>query len=174
MAYIRPINRSPLSKQDKRRLLVEYVEHYQKAVAEDVEFLNRKLPRNALDGVLDRIGTILIEESARLAAEPGQVRDFLAANPLPESMAPLLPESFRAFCLALNSLKQWVAKEQAATDRFLLGGVSREMCREASTSCLVTGEVLGVDAELHHPVRDGRPPLLLSKKGHNRLKGKNA
>ena len=25
---------------------------------------------------------------------------------------------------------------------------------------------LGQDSELHHPVRDGRPPILLSKKGH--------
>ena len=75
------------------------------------------------------------------------MRDFLADNPLPDGMAPLLPDSFRAFCLALNSLKQWVAKEQAATDRYLLGGVSRQLS-DASATCLVTGEALGADAEL--------------------------
>ena len=45
------------------------------------------------------------------------------------------------------------------------------MCRDVSTTCLVTGEALGADSELHHPVRDGRPPVLLSKAGHDRIEG---
>lgn len=89
-------------------------------------------------------------------------------------MAALLPGEFRAFCLALNAVKQWVAKEQAATDRYLLGGVARALCREAGKTCLVTGEVLGPDAELHHPVRDGRPPIALSKRGHASIDGQVA
>jgi hypothetical protein len=85
-----------------------------------------------------------------------------------------LPDKFRVFCLALNSLKQWVAAEQAATDRFLLGGNARDLCREAVKTCLVTGIALGQDSELHHPVRDGRPPIPLSKKGHDEIEGQVA
>jgi hypothetical protein len=174
MAYVRPVNKMPLSKQQKVDLLTEYAAYYRDAVAADDTALNRKIPRDAFISLLDRIGSLLIDESARLAVAPGPVRDFLAGNPLPKEMAPLLPDSFRAFCLALNSLKQWVAKEQAATDRYLLGGVSRQLCRDTAVACLVTGEVLGPDAELHHPVRDGRPPVLVSKAGHDRLEGQEA
>jgi hypothetical protein len=174
MAYVRPVNKTSLSKQKKLQLLTEYAAYYRDAVAADdadETTLNQKIPREAFSGLLDRIGSLLTDESARLATGPGPVRDFLTDNPLPDGMAPLLPDSFRAFCLALNSLKQWVAKEQAATDRYLLGGVSRQMCRDASATCLVTGEALGIDSELHHPVRDGRPPVLLSKAGHDRIEG---
>lgn len=171
MADVRPVNNAPLSKQDKLRLLKEYAAYYRDAVSADDKALNRKIPREAFADLLDRIGTLLVDESARLATGRGPVREFLGANPLPDRVAPLLPDSFRAFCLALNSLKQWVAKEQAATDRYLLGGLSRQMCREAGAACLVTGEMLGADAELHHPVRDGRPPVLLSKAGHDRIEG---
>lgn len=75
------------------------------------------------------------------------------------------------YCLALNALKQWVSAEQAATDRFLLGVTARELCRSATSKCIVTGEPLGSDLELHHPVRDGRPPLPLSKHGHDMVEG---
>jgi hypothetical protein len=171
MPYVRPANNRPLSKQEKLRLLTEYAAHYRDAVLNDASALNRKIPREAFTDLLDRVGMLLVDESTRLATAPGPVREFLDANPLPEGMAPLLPDSFRAFCLALNSLKQWVAKEQAATDRYLLGGLSRELCRSAEVACLVTGEGLGPDAELHHPVRDGRPPVLVSKAGHDRIEG---
>jgi hypothetical protein len=83
-----------------------------------------------------------------------------------------LPDDYRVYCLALNALKQWLAAEQAATDRYLLGGKARDECRAAATTCVVTGEPLdGSKGELHHPVRDGRPPILLSKEGHDRLEG---
>src|SRR5205814_2247123 len=54
------------------------------------------------------------------------------------------------------------------------GGVARQICREASEICLITGETLGNDAELHHPVRDGRPPVLLSKLGHQAIEGQSS
>jgi hypothetical protein len=174
MPYVRPANNRPLSKQEKLRLLTEYAAHYRDAVLNDATALNRKIPREAFTDLLDRVGMLLVDESARLATASGPVREFLGANPLPKGMAPLLPDSFRAFCLALNSLKQWVAKEQAATDRYLLGGVSRQLCRDAAAACLVPGEALGTDAELHHPVRDGRPPVLISKAGHNRIEGQDS
>lgn len=32
---------------------------------------------------------------------------------------------------------------------------------------------MGEDPELHHPLRNGRPPILLSKKGHNLIEQNN-
>ena len=142
------------------------MQHYRQLAASDSTVLNRKVPRGAFADLLDRMGEMLLTESMKLAESPGPIRTFVDANPLPPAMAQRLPDYFRVFCLALNSLKQWVAAEQSATDRYLLGGAARELCRQAEETCLVTGAVLGQDSELHHPVRDGRPPILLSKKGH--------
>jgi len=121
--------------------------------------------------LLDKVGDLIIAESARLANEPGPVRTFLGENPAPAGMAPLLPDSVRAFCLVLNALKQWVNKEQIAMDGYLFGRNARQLCRSVVSQCILTGDFLDSAAELHHPVRDGRPPLLLSKKGHAQLEG---
>ena len=92
--------------------------------------------------------------------------------PIPSRrLPPLLPDSFRVFCLILNALKQWVVAEQSAADRYLLGDKARELCREATDTCVVTGDRISLGVELHHPVRDGRPPIPLSKKGHAVLEG---
>jgi hypothetical protein len=77
--------------------------------------------------------------------------------------------TFGRSVLMLNALKQWVSAESAATDRYLLGSTARETCRAASTRCIVAKDELGQGAELHHPLRDGRPPILLSKRGHDRV-----
>jgi len=82
---------------------------------------------------MDRIGEILVIEATDLATKPGQVREFLDNNPVPDCFKDSLPDDFRTFCLIMNSLKQWVSAEQAATDRYLLGGRVREECRTAST-----------------------------------------
>jgi hypothetical protein len=142
------------------------MQHYRQLAASDDTVLNQKVPRGAFGDLLDRMGEMLLTESMKLTEAKGPIRAFLDANPLPPAMAERLPDYFRVFCLALNSLKQWVAAEQSATDRYLLGGAARELCRQAAETCLVTGGALGQDCELHHPVRDGRPPILLSKKGH--------
>ena len=53
-----------------------------------------------------------------------------------------------------------MAAEQAATDRYLLGGKAGKDCRAAATTCVVTAKSLdGGKVELH-PVRDGRPRFL--------------
>lgn len=171
MAYQRPTNRSPLSKSEKLELLRDYVQHYRELAAADSTVLNQKVRREAFADLLDGLGEMLLTESARLAESEGPVRAFLDANPLPAAMAERLPAEFRVFCLALNSLKQWVAAEQAATDRYLLGGAARDLCRKAADTCLVTGGALASDSELHHPVRDGRPPIPLSKEGHASIEG---
>ncbi|CAH2606123.1 conserved protein of unknown function (plasmid) [Rhodovastum atsumiense] len=166
MAYEFPKNPAPLAPDAKRQMLKEYYTYCRELARQDPEALNRKVPRSALMGTMDRIGTLLIEEAKSLAEQNEEVREFLAQNKPPGMMSHLLPDDFRAFCLLLNGLKQWLAAQQNATDRYLLGGTARPLCREMSETCLVTGERLTDDMELHHPVRDGRPPIPLSKQGH--------
>jgi hypothetical protein len=143
MAYKRPTNRTPLPSAEKQSLLKDYMQHYCQLAASDRMVLNRKVPRGAFGDLLDRLGEMLLIESMKLAEVTGPIRTFLDTNPLPPAMAECLPDDFRVFCLALNSLKQWVAAEQNATDRYLLGGVARELCRQAAETCLVTGAALG-------------------------------
>ena len=78
--------------------------------------------------MLAEIGQLLLEKSSELATTHGPVQKFLNDNPLPSDMTDLLPIDFRVFCLLLNALKQWVAAEQQAADRFFLAGdVGREL-----------------------------------------------
>jgi hypothetical protein len=171
MKFRRPTNPTALSKDQKISLLKDYVTHCQRIAAADPNALNQKVPRDAFSDLLDHIGELLLRESQAIATSGGEVANFLDATPLPQSMERLLPRQFRAYCLALNALKQWVAAEQAATDKFLLGGNIRRLCRAATERCIVTGDVLDSDLELHHPVRDGRPPIPLSKRGHDLIEG---
>ena len=125
-------------------------------------------PVRTIVDLLDEIGCILLSRSHELGKQPGLIRQFLDDNVLPKQLPVHLPDDFRVFCLALNALKVWVSAEQAATDRYLLGGTVREECRETATTCIVTGEPLMSErVQLHHPVRDGRPPIPLSQKGHS-------
>ncbi len=174
MAYIRPRPNRTLSKEEKIELLKEYFDYYKDEIRRDTGALNQKIPREALCPLLELIGAMLLEEAKRLAEEDGPVKEFLESNPLPVRMDELLPKDFRAFCLILNALKQWVAAEQSATDRYLLGGTARKTCRSITDRCLITGEALGEDMELHHPIRDGRPPVVLSKKGHALIEGQSS
>jgi hypothetical protein len=171
MPYERPELATSITKAQKTALLSEYVDYYAELAASDQSSLRRKVPNVEFADLLDKIGILIISESARLAEEIGPVRTFLQENPLPAGMAPLLPESVRAFCLALNALKQWANKEQIAMDGYLLGRNARQQCRSAVVKCMLTGGAVDSDAELHHPVRDGRPPLFISKKGHAELEG---
>ena len=172
MQYRRPQPTSRLSKHDRQELLGAYYRDYRHLAEQQLDTLNRKLPREAFARILDHVGALLLREAAALASQAGPVREFLDNNPLPAPLQGRLPDEFRAFCLALNALKQWVSAEQAAADRYLLGGTARAECRAAATHCLVTGAALEQDGiELHHPVRDGRPPIPLSKKAHASLEG---
>jgi len=166
MTYRRYKSETRLPKDEKVALVRDYVAYYEGLVHEEgLDALNVKIPREVFAPLLDQIGTLL-NEHAIAASQSGAVKDFLDANPLPPDMRELLPDDFRAFSLMLNALKQWVMAESAATDRYLLGGTARDTCRAAATKCIVTSEELGDRAELHHPLRDGRPPILLSKAGH--------
>jgi len=112
---------------------------------------------------------VLLQHTRDLAVQPGPVQNFLELNGLPPSVAQLLPPDFRAFCLALNALKQWVSAEQQATDRYLLGGNARGELRATAGSCIMMRRSLEGDCELHHPVRDGRPPIPLCHEAHDQI-----
>jgi hypothetical protein len=175
MTYERPQPAARLTTTDRERLLREYYAEYAQLSASEPDSLNRKVPREHFRELLGRVGALVLEEAARMAQEDGPVRDFLDENPLPPSLRGKLPDEFRTFCLALNALKQWVAAEQAATDRYLLGGTARKACRAAADRCVVPGNLLERERlELHHPVRDGRPPIPLDKDAHARIEGQKA
>jgi hypothetical protein len=167
--FARPSSSRRLTKAERERLLRDYFEHYRSISAADPDLLSQKLPRDCFDELLTVIGGILQRRAADLAVHPGPVRDFLERNTLPASVAELLPPDFRAFCLALNALKQWVAAEQQATDRYLLGGNARGELRNVAGTCVATGRALESGCELHHPVRDGRPPIPLCPDAHDKI-----
>ncbi|CAM3255668.1 hypothetical protein [Sporolactobacillus spathodeae] len=170
MTYRRYKSDVTLSKKEKEELIAQYISYYENLIAKQgIDVLNVKIAREVFEPILDKIGTLLNMQANKLAHEDGDVKNFLEANPLPPKMKELLSDDFRAFSLLLNALKQWVSAESAATDRFLLGGAARDLCRSAVDHCMVTGEDLGERPELHHPLRDGRPPILLSKIGHSTI-----
>lgn len=174
MKYVHPKPGVKPTKEERDALLREYFALCRQQAAQDAGALNRKMPREAFRDVHERIGLLLLEEAKRLANEAGPVQDFLEANPLPQGMQKFLPDSYRVFSLVLNSLKQWTVKEVAATDRYLLGARAREECRAMATCCLLTGNDLkGQHVELHHPVRDGRPPIPVTKEAHAKLEGQS-
>ena len=107
MQYVRPKPAFKLSKQERADLLKRYYEFCAQQAGVDVSTLNIKVPRAAFIDLHNRVGELLLETSKRLATQPGPLRDFLGAHPVPECMKPYLPDEYRAFCLALNSLKQW-------------------------------------------------------------------
>jgi len=159
---------------EKAELLHDYFAYYEHIARQQPELLNVKLERVAVADLLDEIGELLVERSRKFANSPGKVRDFLDATEVPNCIGERLADEFRAFCLVMNALKQWVAAESAATDRYLLGGTVRDQCRRMADHCLVTGEPLKNKlVELHHPGRDGRPPIPLSKAGHDAIEGAN-
>jgi hypothetical protein len=174
LAYERYSSEVSLIKEEKVRLMAKYISYYEDLINEKgIDVLNVKIPREVFSEILDHIGELLKKEANKLATTDGEVKKFLNENKLPPFMEEVLPDEFRAFSLLLNALKQWVSAESAATDRFLLGGTAKDTCRAAVNKCIVTGDELGDKPELHHPLRDGRPPILLSKKGHDLIEQKH-
>ncbi|OIN91105.1 MAG: hypothetical protein AUJ20_12170 [Comamonadaceae bacterium CG1_02_60_18] len=170
MNYVRPKSEIKLTPAEKRDLLQGYFEHYRKVAADNPNLLNSKIKRQAFDRLLDQIGLLILEFAENAVHRDGMVRDFIVLNALPHDMDRLLPENYRAYCLALNALKQWVSAEQAATDRYIFGSACGKLTRELANDCLVSGvESKGCVIELHHPVRDGRPPIPLSKETHDEI-----
>jgi hypothetical protein len=156
----------------RRRALAGYLDHYARIAVSSPELLNQKLPRKVFSAVLDEIGALLQLRAQELSARNPDLREFLCKNALPDCLGNDLTPEIRAFALLLNALKQWTAAEQAALDRFLMAGNVRSDLKELTTTCLVCPEAFTKNSiELHHPVRDGRPPLPISKKGHETIEG---
>jgi hypothetical protein len=158
-----------LTKDEKVDLVRTYYQCYAELASCDgtKAELNLKVPRAAFADVLDEIGTLLLQRSSDLATHEGPVKEFLDTHIPPGDLLKLLPDEFRAFCLTLNALKQWLSAEQLATDRYLLGGTARQTLKEAASVCTITNKPLDLaDLELHHPARDGRPPIPVSKAAH--------
>jgi hypothetical protein len=173
--YVRPRSTMKLNKAERTKLILDNFEHYRSLATTEENLLSQKIPRDAFKDVLDRMGALLIQEAKKLADEPGPVREFLDANIPPPSLAALLPSEFRAFCLVLNAAKVWVSAEQQATDRYLLGGQARPELRAVTDTCIITSQRFAeVGCQLHHRVRDGRPPIPLSPDGHQALEGQGA
>jgi hypothetical protein len=175
MNYIRPKSTHSLSPEEKRVLLKEYFDFYQKISIETPELLNIKLPRNVFDSLLDEIGGLILEKSNSFASSDNEISHFLKNNPLPEHLSQYLPLEYRVYCLALNALKQWVSAEQAATDRYIFGGTARQQYKGLGTHCLMSGKSTSeCKIELHHPLRDGRPPIPLAKNVHDEIEKQSA
>ncbi|MFC1818943.1 hypothetical protein ACFL0B_07615 [Thermodesulfobacteriota bacterium] len=107
MTYIRPKSEHNLTPEEKRNLLREYFDHYRKIASDNPELLNSKLPRAAYDELLNEIGELILKKSEEMCTGHNSVKKFIEENSLPEHLEGYLPKEFRAFCLALNSLKQW-------------------------------------------------------------------
>jgi hypothetical protein len=173
-AYQRPQPSQRLTGAERDEFLRRYYEEYAEIAAARPDSLNVKVPRTAFHDLVDRIGAVLLSVSADLAREHGPVRDFLEQHSLPESLEGRIPQEYRAFCLALNALKQWVNAEQAATDRYLVGGDARAAFRAAASTCVASGKPLDLErVDLHHPLRDGRPPIPLDRDAHAEIEGQD-
>ena len=156
--YVRP-RTVKLAKTERAKLIRDNFQHYKAIAVEDQKLLSQKISSDGFKDVLDRVGALLIDEAKELATKPGLVREFLETNVPPASLTELLPIEFRAFCLVLNAAKVWVSAEQAATDRYLLGGQARSELRAVTDTCMVTGQRFAeVGCQLHHPVWDLRYP----------------
>lgn len=169
--YQRP-SASKIEGEARRKALAEYLDHYTKLAATDLSLLNQKLPKSAFATLLDRVGALLLAEAKRMSVEDPVVTTFLNRNPVPECLGSALTPEVRTFCLALQALSQWTTAEKLAMDRFVFSGRVRSEIRAAAKGCPILPD--GFDTkkiELHHPVRDGRPPIPLSKRGHEKIEG---
>ena len=156
----------------RRKALQEYIDHYTHIAAVSPGLMNQKLPRKTFEKVLDEVGALLQRRARELATSDPDMIDFLERNTLPPCLGVALTREVRAFSLLLNSLKQWAVAEQSAIDRFLISGSVREELRDLAQNCPIAPESFDKEKiELHHPVRDGRPPIPLSKKGHETVEG---
>ncbi len=175
MPALPPSPPKPWPASDRDRMAREYVAHYETLAEKGLTELAPKLSRNAFDHFLSGVGQILVEESARLVSSDSELKRFLERNPLPPCIKGQLANEFRAYALLLHALNQWVVVRKLEIDCALVGGspkIARNRLRRSATVCMVAKTPLAkVRVELHHPVRDGRPPIPLSPEGHKRVDG---
>lgn len=134
--------------------------------------------KSLFEDILNQIGVILQENAKKIISDPikySELNKILNDNPVPELADDILTPEFRIFCLQLNALKNWLSAEQASTDRVLLGGNYKSKLAKVIQNCLVTNERLNYlekgAIDYHHPMRDGRCAIPLSKHGHSLIEG---
>lgn len=174
MPFTPPKPSSKIPVAEKEQVLRTYIEYYRQAAKNAPESLRVKLKRSHLQPFLDEIG----EHLARLASEIGgknvpeshhgkAVRKFLEDNPIPGDMGKYLTLELRAYALLVHGLHQWAVGQSLTADRWVISGNARDTLRACTDRCVVTDEPFGDNLiELHHPGRDGRPPIPVSEKGH--------
>lgn len=173
MSFAAPKPAAKISPAEKQAFLAAYLSYYAEAAKKNPQELRRKLRRSVVQPFLDEIG----EHVAKLAKEISEnnvstphgdaVKQFLMANPIPGQMGMHLTIEMRAYAVLVRALLQWAVGQSLSIDRWVISGNARKTLRASSPKCIVTGEPFGdEEIELHHPVRDGRPPLPVSQKGH--------
>lgn len=115
MSYVRPELDVPIPAAQKTELLSEYVRHYAALARADQSTLRRKVANQKFADLLDKIGDLIIAESARLAKEPGPVRTFTRGEPGP-SWHGSFPDGLRS-CVLPGPQRTKAVGEQR-TDRY--------------------------------------------------------
>jgi hypothetical protein len=169
MAYKGPKPGKSPRPEDEEQLLQEFFDFCEQSYADDPKALSIKLPRTEFAAALNRIEKLIKSEATKLTKDK-RMQAFLKMAALPPGLVPFLPDEVRVYCLLINALKQWVSSQSLATDGIIFGGNLRKRVRASAKQCVVSGETLTYQAvELHHVVRDGRPPIPLSHKGHSKV-----
>jgi hypothetical protein len=114
-----------------------------------------------------------------LSQANGSLTSFLRENPWPSEMMDddlFLSEQDRAKVVVLNAVKQWLSKEALWLDMIFTGGRFREKLRElcAERNCRTCQRPFSqLKIELHHTVRDGRPPVPICSECHQTLENQS-
>lgn len=138
---------------------------------------NKKWLRSELAFPFDEKCAAFVAELAAsvLNDSGGTLREFLKENPWPPEFSDLcLTDQERARFVVMNALKVWVSKEMNYLDTLFTGGQFRKKLRAmaAGRKCPGCTDELSCEAEFHHTVRDGRPPLPVCKDCHRKLETK--
>lgn len=156
----------------KKTALADYIRHYTEIARTNPALLNQKIPKRVSEAVLNEVGSLLQRYARELSTNEGPLKEFLDRNPVPVCLGRELTDEIRVFSLVLHALRQWATGEALAMDRLLISGNVRKDLKELFTICPVAPDDTDTSkVELHHPVRDGRPPIPLSKRGHDTVEG---
>lgn len=135
--------------------------------------INSKVPREAFDEFIDELISLFYKYAEYYTNNDTPVRKFLNDNNPPKELKQYLPNKFRAICLMLNGIKQWLSKEQTNSDKFILGAGYKKLLKEGFKTCIVTNTPINSSSkfEFHHILRDGTPPIPLTPDGHRKIEG---
>jgi hypothetical protein len=173
MAFEPPKPAAKIPPDEKDRYLDPYFAYYAEVAQKNPKELRLKIPRAVLQPYLDVIGSNLhdlakgIANSSDTSNPANEIRTFLKDHPIPGEIGKHLTGEMRSYALLIRALLNWCVGQSLFIDRWVISGNARKTLRSRSATCIVTGNPLKQgEVELHHPARDGRPPIPVSKKGH--------